>query len=76
MARLDLVVAVRIDPEHDPVGAIEDAGFRQAVDMELDEILEGDSLGLCGAVDVLPIRGPWDSRADAVCGYLRDRSAL
>jgi hypothetical protein len=76
MARLDLIVAVRIDPEHDPVGSIEDAAFRREVDAEFDEILEGDSLGLCGGVDVLPVRGPWDGRAEAVCAYLtRVRSA-
>jgi hypothetical protein len=66
MASLDLVVAVRIDPAHDPVGAIDDAAFRRAVDAELRDLVDGDSLDVCGDVPVLSLGGPWDRRADTV----------
>lgn len=72
MATLDLVVSVRIDVMHDPVGRVEDAGYRVEVDARLQEIVDDDGLDLRGDVEVLPLDGPWDRRVDTVMAYVNE----
>lgn len=72
MASLDLIVAIRIDPAHDPVGLVEDAAFRSAVDDELRDLLDDDSLDLCGDTEILPLAGPWDLRAGMVLAHINE----
>jgi hypothetical protein len=71
MASLDLVVALRIDPGHEPRGQAEDAAFRLAVDGWLREIVDGDGLDLCEGVEILALGGPWDRRAETVLAHVR-----
>ena len=66
MNSLDLVVAVHVDPAHDPVMPIEDAAFRLAVDDMLRDIVDGDEFDLCQDVEILVLGGPWDRRVEAV----------
>jgi hypothetical protein len=73
MATLNLVVSVRIDPAHDPVGRVEDAAYRADVDVWLQEIVDDDSLDLRGDVECLPLAGPWDRRADVEMAYINER---
>lgn len=70
LGSLDLLVAVRIDPAHDPVGVVEDAAYRAEVDSILWDIIEGDSLDLCADLEILPLGGPWDRRIEAVMAYV------
>jgi hypothetical protein len=70
MQSLDLVIAVRADPVHDPAIAVEDAEFRRAVDDALRDIVEGDSLDLCDGVDVQILDGPWEHRVETVLAQL------
>lgn len=70
MARLDLVVAIHVDPEHDPVMHIEDSAFRFAVDGLLRDIVDGDSFDLCEGVEILAVDGPWDRRAATVLAHV------
>lgn len=72
MKRLDLVVAVHADPTNDPVGPIEDAAFRSAVDELLRDIVDNDCFNLLEDVDVLVLGGPWNRRIDTVLAYLDD----
>lgn len=71
LASLDLIVAIHIDPVHDPIGSIEDAAFRTAVDTELRDLLDSDSLDLCGDAEILALAGPWDLRANKVLEHIR-----
>jgi hypothetical protein len=72
IASLDLIVAIHIDPAHDPVGFIEDAAFRAAVDAELRDLLDDDSYDLCGDTEILVLAGPWDRRASTVLARLSE----
>ena len=64
IASLDLIVAIHIDPERDPIGFVDDAAFRSAVDDELRDLINDDRLELCGDVEILPLAGPWDRRVN------------
>jgi hypothetical protein len=75
MATLDLVVSVRIDPAHDPVGRVEDAAYRADVDAWLEEIVDDDSLDLHGEVALLPLDGPWERRVDTVVAFVNELRA-
>ena len=70
MASLDLVVALRVDPMHEPEALVEDITFRLAVDEVLRDIIEGDELDLCEGVDILVLGGPWDRRLETVLAYV------
>lgn len=72
MKRLDLLVAVHADPAHDPIGSIEDAAFRLAVDERLRDIIDNDCFNLLEGVDVLILDDPWDRRVATVLTYLDD----
>jgi hypothetical protein len=67
---LDLVVALHADPTHDPAIAGEDMAFRLAVDEALRDIVDGDSLDLCGGVEVLILDGPWERRLETVLAHI------
>lgn len=73
MASLDMVVAVRIDSAHDPVGLVEDAAYRAEVDDHLREIMDDDEFDLCGDVAILPLAGPWDRRVETVMAAIDER---
>lgn len=70
MASLDLLIALRADPEHEPVGLVEDPAFRHDVDGWLRDLVDGDDLGLCEGVDILVLDGPWDRRLANVLARL------
>jgi AAA domain-containing protein len=71
MRSLDLVIAVHVDPAHDPPIAGEDAAFRRAVDDALRDIVDGDEFDLCDGVAILPLAGPWDRRLETVLAHLQ-----
>jgi hypothetical protein len=71
MASLDLVVAPRVDPQHEPRVLVEDAAFRLAVDGWLRDIVEGDELDLCESVDILVLGGAWDRRVETVLAHVK-----
>jgi hypothetical protein len=70
MASLDLVVALHVDPGHEPEVLVEDAAFRLAVDGWLRDIVDGDGLGLCAGVKILSLGGPWERRVEAVLAHI------
>jgi hypothetical protein len=70
MKRLDLVVALRVDPGHEPEVLVEDAAFRLAVDGWLRDVVDGDGLGLCEGVAILSLGGPWDRRVETVVAHV------
>ena len=69
MASLDLLVALRIDSNHDPAVQDEDMVFRRLVDSRLRDIVDDDSFDLLDGVDVLILAGPWHHRAETVLRY-------
>ena len=75
MASLDLVVALRVDPQHEPRVLVEDAAFRLAVDGWMRDIVEGDELDLCEGVDILVLDGPWDRRVETVLAHVKTTSS-
>jgi hypothetical protein len=70
MASLDLLVALQVDPKHEPEVLVEDKVFRLAVDRWLRDIVEGDELDLCEGVDLLVLGGPWDRRVETVLAHV------
>jgi hypothetical protein len=70
MNSLDLVVVLHLDPRHDPGIVVEDSAFRLAVDEELHDIVDGDAFDLCDGVEILPLSGAWDRRADRVMSHI------
>ncbi len=70
MKSLDLVVAVHVDPTHDPAMPSEESAFRLAVDDMLRDIVDGDSLDLCHDVEILSLAGPWDRRLETVLAHI------
>lgn len=70
IASLDLIVAIQLDPIHDPIGFTDDAAFRAAVDTELRDLLDSDRLDLLDETEVLPLTGPWDHRVSAILAQL------
>lgn len=70
MASLDLLIALRANPAHEPVGLDEDPAFRYDVDGWLRDLVEGDDLGLCGGVGIVVLDGPWDRRLANVLARL------
>jgi hypothetical protein len=70
MKSLDLVVAVHVDPTHDPAMPSEESAFRLEVDDMLRDIVDGDSLDLCHDVEILSLAGPWDRRLETVLAHI------
>ncbi len=70
MESLDLVIALRIDPAHEPEMLVEDMSFRRDVDGWLRDLTEGDELDLCDGVAMLVLDGPWDRRLKTVLAHI------
>ncbi len=70
IASLDLVIALRINPAHEPEMLAEDSAFRRDADGWLRDLMEGDELDLCDGVDILVLDGPWDRRLGTVLAHI------